>query len=176
MVMKFCADTRRGADEMEMTELMLETFHSYVKDDDILVLAGDISFGGVGKVRDFVSRLPGKKMLAGGNHDDIIFKKEDIYQMFDKVRGTLHLKVGEHRFNISHEPKAEWVDCHKGVIHLHGHLHGNTTNTQWQQQYKMMDIGIDARPDNEMRPWHLDEILFKMKDRGIMSHHDDTEE
>jgi len=171
-VMDFCPSTRRGGDSEEMTELMLEAFNKLVKPEDTLYLLGDVSFGGKDKVESFISRLPGKKILILGNHDFIIKRKDEFRAYFHEVRDIKSCKIGENRFIMSHAPFAEWVDCHKGVIHLHGHLHGNKTNVQWQQQYKIMDVGIDARPDNLMTPWHLDEVLSFVKDRAIMTHHD----
>lgn len=173
-VMEFCPDTRRGENAEEMTELMLEAFNMLVKPDDILYLIGDVSFGGKAKVESFISSLPGRKMLILGNHDFIIKRKDEFRAYFTEgVYEAKRVTIGDHKFTMSHEPKAEWVDCHKGVIHLHGHLHGNKTNVQWQQQYKIMDVGIDARPDNLMRPWHLDEVLTYVNDKAIMSHHDE---
>lgn len=171
-VMNFCPDTRRGADAEEMTELMLESFNALVKPEDTLYLLGDVSFGGREKVENFISRLQGKKILILGNHDFIIKRRDDLRAYFQEIREVKSAKIGDNRFVMSHAPFAEWVDCHKGVIHLHGHLHGNKTNVQWQQQYKIFDVGVDARPDNKMEPWHLDEILCKMKSRAIMTHHD----
>lgn len=177
-VMNFCPTTRRGKDAEEMTYLMLDKFHEYVGTDDVLILLGDVSFGGRTKVEDFISRLPGNKMLVLGNHDYIIKRRDDLRAYFELgVHEAKRLTIGDHKFTMSHEPKAEWVDCHKGVIHLHGHLHGNKTNVQWQQRYRIMDVGIDARPDDEMRPWHLDEVVhIACEGREIMSHHDGVEE
>lgn len=66
---------------------------------------------------------------------------------------------------------AEWWDCHKGTIHCFGHTHDGTEHVKHQMQFKCMDIGIDVRDDNKMLPFHIDEVLDKVKDRLIMSHH-----
>jgi len=33
-------------------------------------------------------------------------------------------------------------------------------------------IKIDARMDDKMEPWHLDEVLSFVSSRGMMTHHD----
>lgn len=171
-VMKFCPDTRRGDDATEMTELMLEKFNSMVKPEDDLYLVGDVSFGGKTKIESFISRLNGRKHLILGNHDYVIRRQQHLRSYFVRVDERRSVSLGDHRFVMSHEPKAEWADCHKGVIHLHGHLHGNKTNVGYQQRFKIMDVGIDAREDDEMAPFHLDEVLAYVRDKEVMPHHD----
>lgn len=172
-VLKFCPDTRRGVDAVEMTALMVESWNSVVKPNDRVYHTGDFSFGGKAKVKSFIESLNGQIHLILGNHDKIIEKDKSFQEMFASVGRSKSLKVLDHRFTMTHEPRAEWVDCHKGVIHLHGHLHGNKTNVQWQQNFKIMDIGVDTRKDNLMLPYHIDEVLAYVKDKEVMTHHDD---
>lgn len=171
-VMKHHANTRRGKDCTEMTFLMLESFNSVVKQDDHLYLIGDIAMGGKVAIEHFLQNLNGKKYLVLGNHDYTIRDNAKLAAYFEWIRESKRLTINKQEFNLSHEPKAEWVNCHKGAIHLHGHLHGNKTNLQHQQKYRIMDVGVDARSDNLMVPWSLEEILEIMSKREIMTHHD----
>jgi len=48
-----------------------------------------------------------------------------------------------------------------GSYHLHGHSHGNYT-----AEGRILDVGIDARPQKDMGLWHWDEIVTYMESRG----------
>jgi calcineurin-like phosphoesterase family protein len=171
-IMEFCPDTRRGKDCEEMTWLLVDAWNKDVKPGDRVYHIGDFSFGGKEKVEKFAKALNGQIHLITGNHDHMIRKTDTLRAYFASVWEVKRLKVGDAQFVMSHAPYAEWVDCHKGVIHLHGHTHGNIQNLQWQQQFKIMDVGIDARPDNSMKLWNIDEVLQKMEKRENMNHHD----
>lgn len=171
-IQEFCPNTREGKDAEEMTWTMVERWNYLIKPMDRVYHLGDFSFKGKVKVEEVASALSGQIHLILGNHDKIIEKNKELHKYFASVNYNKHLKVGEDRFILSHFPMAEWWDCHKGTIHCHGHVHGGTANTQWQQQFKIFDVGIDNREDSLMIPFHIDEVLEKMKDRAIMSHHD----
>lgn len=171
-ILEFCRETRRGDDAEEMTWLLVDQWNRQVMPGDRVYHCGDFSFGGKDKVKKFAQALNGEIHLITGNHDHMIRKTEELRSFFASVSEVKRLKVGDSQFVLSHAPYAEWVDCHKGVIHLHGHTHGNIQNLKYQQKYKIMDIGVDARLDDTMALWHIDEVLHKMKNRELMSHHD----
>lgn len=170
-ILKFCRETRDGDTAEEMTEIMIQNWNKSVKPNDRVYHCGDFSFGGKAKVENFASRLNGNIHLILGNHDFMIKKSAELQKYFASVQESKHIKVGDNRFIMTHTPQAEWWDCHRGVYHLFGHLHGAETNIQHQLKYRVMDVGIDTRSDKLMIPYHIDEVLDKLKDRGIMSHH-----
>lgn len=170
-ILKFCPETRDGKTSEEMTEILIQNWNSVVNENDRVYHCGDLSFGGKAKVNDFISRLNGKIHLILGNHDQMIRKSSELQQYFESVQEYKHLKVGEHRFILFHFPIAEWWDCHRGVYHISGHLHGNHGNVEYLKEYRWMDVGVDTRNDKLMTPYHIDEVLDKLKDRKIMEHH-----
>jgi len=174
-IMEFCKETRRGSDAEEMTWLMVDAWNSLVNPADRVYCTGDFSFGGKTKIETFKKALNGQIHLVLGNHDKIIKKDSNLRSLFASVQDYKTMKVAEHRFIMFHFPIAEWEDAHKGSIHIHGHVHGNKSNLEYQQKYKIFDAGIDARPDNKMIPWHIDEVLYFMKNRDILSHHGEVE-
>lgn len=168
-ILEFCGATRQGSSTEEMNERMYEAWNSVVKPGDRVYHLGDFCFKGRAAVIEAKSRLNGEVHLILGNHDMIIKKSSEIQKMFASVQQMKHLKVGEHRFILCHFPLAEWWDCHKGTMMLHGHCHGGATNVNYN--YKIMDVGIDARKDNLMLPFHIDEVIETLKDRELLSHH-----
>ena len=173
-ILEFCRDTRRGDTYEEMTELAIEAYNSVVKRGDTVYHLGDFSFGGKSKIIDVKSKLNGQIHLILGNHDRIISKSTELKMYFASVRHYRTITLAGYRFVLFHFPLAEWEDCHKGVIMLHGHTHGNKENLQYQQVFKFFDVGIDNRPDNKMLPWNIEEVINIVKNRDTMSHHSKT--
>lgn len=166
-ILDFCKSTRRGETTEEMTELLIETHNSVVKPGDSVYHTGDFCFGGKEKVKSVKSRLNGQIHLILGNHDYLIRNNSEISGMFTSIKTYRFNKIGGQNFALSHFPMARWQEMGNGSIMLHGHTHGN-----YQAEHRIMDVGIDAREDNLMLPFHIDEVLEKMKNRVIISHHD----
>lgn len=55
---------------------------------------------------------------------------------------------------------------HHGSYHLYGHVHGSV-----QIEGRAMDVGIDARPEGDMKLWSWEEVDDILKVREIRSHH-----
>jgi len=53
-----------------------------------------------------------------------------------------------------------------GGYHLYGHTHGN-----YQHPGRAMDVGIDSRPNGDMRPWSWEEIDEILSKKEAMPHH-----
>lgn len=169
-ILQWCRDTRDGSDAEDMTEIMIRNWNKVVNKRDRVYILGDVSFGGKDKTHNFLSRLQGQLYLIIGNHDRVIEQSKEFHPYFIKMTKQMTLKVGDNKFSLTHTPQAEWVDCHKGVYALHGHLHGKKTNVEYQQRFRFMDVGVDTRSDKLMIPYHIDEILYNLKDREIMTH------
>ena len=59
--------------------------------------------------------------------------------------------------------QGKWIH---GGYHLYGHVHGNL-----QLEGRAMDVGIDARPTGDMKPWsweEIDEILSKKRNHQAL--------
>lgn len=168
-ILEFCGDTRKGETTEEMNDLMVEAWNSVVKKGDRVYHTGDFCFKGKAAIKEIKGRLNGDIHLVFGNHDQIIRKSKEISEMFTSVQQMKHLKIGEHRFILCHFPISEWWDCHQGTMMIHGHCHGGATNVNYN--YRIMDVGIDARKDNLMLPFHIEEVVENLKDRDILPHH-----
>lgn len=166
-IREFCPDTRRGESTEEMTELLIEAHNSVVKPGDRVYHMGDFCFKGKTQIESVKRRLNGQIHLIFGNHDRVIKKSAHLSGLFASVRDYRFIKIQEQHFALSHFPMARWENMGKGSIMLFGHTHGG-----YKTNLKSMDVGIDARPDNKMLPWHIDEILEMMTNRDVIDHHD----
>jgi calcineurin-like phosphoesterase family protein len=161
-----------------MNDNIVNGINAVVGQDDILILCGDVAFRGVDSVIKFLDRLVCKNLyLVFGNHDEkILDNEEEVRSRFIECYGSyLNLKMGHHRFIISHYPIASWHGLNKGWMHLFGHVH-LPTHLRFAPG-RAMDIGYDGHPEH--RPYHLlDEcvpLLEKRPTKSLMwnDHHSD---
>lgn len=164
-IIKHCADTRRGADHLEMTDLLIDAWNSRVGPQDRGWLVGDFSFGKTEQTLALLQRMNGIKCLIVGNHDaeQKWIKDEACRAQFEMIKDRFNLKYGGLTFVLDHYPIQEWRNKHRGWCHLHGHSHGYTDS--WNM--RRFDVGVDARPDNKMEPWDMDEIVEIMNRRPV---------
>lgn len=164
--------TRDFDNEILMTEELIEKFNSLIKENDILYHLGDWSFGGHENIKIFRDRIKCKNIhLILGNHDQHIEPINSPYRkLFSSVSHKLEFslkvdslksdKFGKQQFFLSHYSHQVWNKSHHGSIHLFGHSHGTLKGLG-----RSMDVGVDT---HDLYPYHMDEILFIMKD--IKSH------
>ena len=157
----------------KMNASIVNNINEVVGQDDVLIHAGDFSFGGFDKIEEFRSQINCKNIhLTFGNHDHHIERnKEGVQRLFSSVSQYLRLEVKrpinkatveKFTFVCMHYPIASWHDMNQGVIHLHGHVH--LPPHLRLADGKAMDVGVDG---NGLEPLSLNEILSIMKDRPI---------
>lgn len=172
--------TRDFDNPEDMTQIIADNFNSVMKEDDILYHLGDWSFAGHENIKRFRDMIQCKNIhLIFGNHDQHIKPINSPYRtLFSSVQDVLEFslkidskqsnKYGKQGFFLSHYSHQIWNNKHHGSIHLFGHSHGSL-----EGMGKSMDVGVDT---NNYFPYHLDEILWLMKDIPFIQidHHSKT--
>lgn len=128
-VIQYC--NRPFADALQMNEYLVSQTLK-VRDDEWLVIVGDLAMGDHLKAMEWVRRIPGRKVLVVGNHD-LTRKGECRYlaekspdgmrPLFEAVVPFLAWQdaLGQKVF-VSHYPAT--VEHHLGrLVNYHGHLH-----------------------------------------------------
>lgn len=171
-------NTREFSSLDEMNDTIVNNINSVVRENDILIHLGDVSFGGVDKIGEFRNRLHCKNIhLVLGNHDHHIQKNtNDVQSLFTTVHPYL-LRLNIRRGSTTdkgiiekipmvlfHYPIASWPHMNDGFIHLHGHCH--LPPDKRVARGRAMDVGMDG---NGMFPISLDEVLSILSDRPIKS-------
>lgn len=165
-IIKFCARTRGDNDSLLiMNEKLVKAHNSVVGPDDNWIFAGDLSFGPMSDTMRLLSRMNGKKYWVVGNHDTS-YVQHRLKSQFEKVLPYLEVKIDGQMCCISHYPMVEWNNMHYGSFHFYGHVHGKKI----YQRGRSMDIGVDARPDDTLKPWSWSELYPIMMKKPIMQH------
>ncbi len=157
----------------EHDSTIIENINLLVKKDDILYHLGDWSFGETENIKKYRNQIKCKNIhLVLGNHDKYIRPIDSPFRgCFSSVNDIMNITTRmekdflKTKFFLSHYGHRVWPNSHHNSIHLYGHSHG--TLPRWGRS---MDVGIDC---NNFYPFHLDEILFEMKNVEplIIDHH-----
>ena len=100
---------------------IIDNWCQVVRPEDIVIHLGDVTWHVKDYLDNVVAKLPGKKILVRGNHDE----KSLMYYMkhgFDLAVDSLSMKYRGLDILFTHEPKI----FHEHDINIHGHLHTNT--------------------------------------------------
>jgi calcineurin-like phosphoesterase family protein len=142
-IMNFCPESRaRFNNDLDyMHEAMIKEWNELIGPADTVYILGDVAFMSGFNASLIMMRLNGSKILVEGNHDrktlmDVNFRKE-----FKEVHKYLDINYNGTKVVMFHYPIAEWDQMHRGSVHLHGHLHGNTSGLE---NFRCRDMGMDA--------------------------------
>lgn len=170
-ILEFCGNTRRGSTVDEHDENIIEAWNSVVKKGDVVYILGDECLGDRDKGYKNIARLNGCKHLIRGNHSQL--KTQEHKDVFQDIRDYKRISVSidgrKQGIIMCHFPIISWDSMTHGTWMLFGHCHGNLHDFGG----KMLDVGLDTRPNKDMKPWHLDEIneYMKSRDSKIWDHH-----
>jgi calcineurin-like phosphoesterase family protein len=170
-ILNYCSQSRPFENVEDMNEKMVKNWNLRVNHQDDIFCLGDFSFGDADQTRSILRRLKGRKHLIFGNHDQIIRENPDILQMFETTQEYKEFYYHKKLFCLFHYPITEWNKAHHGSFQLHGHQH-NTWETAVKDR-RQMDIGVDSRPDRDVAPWTIDEVIEVLKDKPNSKHHSD---
>lgn len=163
-IQEFCPNTRKGKDENEMTELMIQAWNERIKPYDKVYHLGDFSFGSSKQTFSLLGRLNGIIHLIKGNHDKVV-EIEHIGNQFKWIKDYAFIRMGSQKIALCHFPIESWDQKHRGAWHFHGHLHGDGHH-DCRKLENRIDVGIDTRKDREMYPYHYEELVRIVKNGG----------
>jgi len=154
----------------EMNAAIINGINDNVKEDDLLIHNGDVSFGGKDNIPIFQSLIKCKNIIyIEGNHD------HHLKHYVQNLTKKLYLQIDEYEFVLSHFPEFHWHNMEKGSFMLHGHLHDDRDGIikQMHDNYRIMDIGIDVafRLYGEYRPFRLTEVIGLLENKYIKDRH-----
>jgi calcineurin-like phosphoesterase family protein len=165
-IKKFCPETRgRFRDVEHMRETMIGEWNQLVGQDDTVYILGDVAFLPAAEAVAIMHRLHGRKILIEGNHDRKLLNDPAFRACFDQVHNYLRLTHNGQLVILFHYPIAEFDQMHRGAVHLHGHLHGNTSGLE---HYRVRDMGFDATGQIVML---LDDAIADALKGAIKGHH-----
>ena len=133
----------------EHDETIIENINKLVKNDDDLIILGDISFNQSYQTYESIfKKLNGNIYIILGNHDNkqnlIRCQKEGL---ITSVRESQIMNIGKDTIHLTHYPLLEWYNFYNNGLHAHGHTHGKVN-----EYCRSIDVSIDA--------WEMECIEF----------------
>ncbi len=123
----------RGFENAEaMNEYMIAKWNSRVRENDEVVILGDLSISPNGsEVNRILERLRGKKYLIRGNHDRYLESRKFDCSLFGWIEDYKELRDNKRKVVLSHYP----IMCYNGQYRVHDSgevtymLYGHVHNT-----------------------------------------------
>ena len=142
-IMKFCPQSRaRYKNDVEyMNNTMVQEWNATIAPEDTVYILGDVAFLPADKAVKIMRRLNGTKILIEGNHDRKALNDPVFRSCFDEVHKYYTMTYNGTYITMFHYPIAEWDQMHRGAVHFHGHLHGNTSGLE---KFRALDVGMDS--------------------------------
>jgi calcineurin-like phosphoesterase family protein len=148
-----------------MREDMIKNWNAVVAPEDLVYILGDVAFLPAAEAVAIMRRLHGRKILIEGNHDRKLLNDPVFRGCFESVHNYLRLTHNGQLVILFHYPISEFDQMHRGAVHLHGHLHGNTSGLE---HYRVRDMGYDATGQIVML---LDDAIADALKGAIKGHH-----
>ncbi len=129
-------DHRGFGSAEEMNEYMLQKWNSKVRENDDVVIIGDLSWGSAEKTAKLLERLKGRLYLIQGNHDSFLKKKDMLLRRFQWIKHYEELSDNKRKVVLCHYP----IMCYNGQYRLDENgqpktymLYGHVHDTQDQR-------------------------------------------
>jgi len=103
--------------------------------------------------------------LIEGNHDRKLLNDPAFRAEFKEVHQYLRYNHEGQVVCMFHYPISEFDQMHRGAVHLHGHLHGNSSGLE---HFRVRDVGFDATGRVVCR---LDDMIRDALKGQIKGHH-----
>jgi calcineurin-like phosphoesterase family protein len=168
-ILKFQPDTRDAKTVEEMNRKMISNWQAQVRPEDHVFHLGDFAFGNQKDAKSILRQLPGRKHFVWGNHDKGIARDKEMQACFETIDHYKKLNIDGEKVILFHFPIYEWEHMHHGAFHFYGHVHGSVTPQQVPG--RAMDVGIDTRPNGDLKLWSWEELKRIMLSREIRTHH-----
>lgn len=170
--------TNRGKEttQEEHDEWLINLWNAEVAKGDLVYHLGDFSFAKKYEdIATLIEKLNGQKIFIKGNHDRpehlTQLVKDGLIVSWDHYK---EIKIQDTKVCLFHFPISSWNGQGRGSWHLHGHSHGNHTESKG----KMLDVGLDeAYNIREIHSFFReDEVcnVMSFRDSFIADHHRDS--
>lgn len=152
-VLKHCPDRPFASEGLiaEHDAWLLDLWKSSVEKKDDIYILGDLTFQKSYDARRLLEKLPGRKFLIQGNHDDSIKAHGNYFASVDQIKDVLFRPSqmpflrNNLQLTLCHYPMVTWSKKHHGSIMLHGHCHGKLDEYNAESPDLRFDVGIDGQ-------------------------------
>lgn len=134
----------RSVDEMDSK--IIQNSNALISNSDIIIHVGDFTLLWLESAQNYLKQLKGQHIFIQGNHEN--------WLIGSNIKSSTKLKINIDGIDcfIAHIPLMDWPGKEKGVIHIHGHIHGKFG---FNSALNRFDVGVDC---NNFKPVNFKEI------------------
>lgn len=146
----------------EMDETLIRNWNDTVKEEDFIIILGDMFFQNQIPAEQYLQRLKGRKILVRGNHDASWLKhmdEETLWRYFEDVVDLYSMKRDGVKLQFCHYPMISWESSRRGSLLICGHIHGRPDGYEYdmlRQVPNAFNAGVDI---NGFRPVALGALI-----------------
>ena len=162
-ILKLCSRPFSSTDEL--FEALVERWNAKVTDSDDVYVLGDIANGSSTLVKEFFSRVKGRKHLIIGNHDEEYVNDYSLTEVFDSISGLKYITDSGRKVLLCHYPIMDWFSGDETIYLVYGHIH-NKNGENSGQMYRFMQAYYNYLPAynasadvTNFEPVTLDELI-----------------
>lgn len=155
----------------DCAKFLIQNHNNVVSNDDIVILAGDLSANlrnNQSKFKELLKLLNGKKILVRGNHDyepDEFYKEAGFIDVVDYLvfepYFICHYPCFITKFSNKKEKEIfNILNQHKITHIIHGHIHNKDAN--YNDKYTRINVCVDYEP-NKFTPIEITDLFLKEK-------------
>lgn len=149
----------RGFENGEaMNQYMLKKWNDKVRNNDQVVILGDLSWGKAEETNELLEKLHGRLYLILGNHDRFLKDKAYNTERFEWIKPYEELQDNKRKVILCHYP----IMCYNGqyrrddtgnpkVYMLYGHVHDTQDQKLIEQFQREMTHTNVVNPDGTIR-------------------------
>jgi calcineurin-like phosphoesterase family protein len=153
----------------EMDDALINSWNERVREEDLVYHLGDFTLSNYKGFEYYLNKLNGTIFFVPGGHDQrwlSSYKKNGSDSKFTVLESLIVINVRNVDLVLCHYPLLTWERGHYGVIHLHGHSHGNVGCIGRSNEgsagvipgYRV-DVGVDC---NNFYPVSITDILNRI--------------
>lgn len=157
-------DRRGFASAEEMNGYMMRKWNGKVRQNDEVVILGDLSWGTVEQTNELLYRLNGRLYLIAGNHDHFVSQKEAKLNRFTWIKPYGELSDNRRKVVLCHYP----IMCYNGQYRrdengmpktymLYGHVH-DTRDQRLLEQFQEITrntLAVNAKGEEQYIPCNM---------------------
>jgi len=162
-VIEYCNRPFASVDEMD-TEMVIR-WNERVKPDDVVYHLGDFTLSNQKGFTYYLEQLNGTIFFVPGGHDSRWINRKETNKKYTVLPSLVTINVRGIEMVACHYPLLTWEKSHYGVIHIHGHSHGNlgcigrSGEGQGAKPGYRVDVGVDC---NNFYPTSITDLLNRI--------------
>ena len=134
-------------------ERIITNWNNVVKEDDIVLHLGDLTFGNRDRTAAITRNLKGRKFLLKGNHDRRSKKWFDECG-FTFIKKPFIVDCGTFKIMFSHKPS---FNLPKGTANIHGHWHNKSHFIAYRQNNLYINVSVEKI---DYSPIRLNNLMY----------------